>query len=409
MQRRRRSAAKVIVEKMMLDAQTNLAYLREPPPVRLAEVVRNGRRLVSHKTGVIKGVFEQSIEQDDPLVFSFGALMGDTSRFSRHRCGTRSGGAGLTRDQAFAAAVGEAIERYCSNFYDPECFIYSSYERLDEAAVPPECFILFSKKQYASEGFPFVPFDHTSQVCWTRAFSLVDRMWKLVPSCFVYLPYAPTKPEAPVGPVISTGLSCATSLEEAILSGIYECVERDAFTIMWLNRLAMPTVSDVETDASFGRIVTERFRSSHLDHYICDITSDIGIPTFYTLTLGNSTEGMLASVGSATRLDGGEAILKTLIESAQGRPYLRHELRSEPNRSYKDDFSDVRSFDDHARLYSSMPELMEHLMFIKSGPRKAVSEVPNLATGSVLKDIDLCVQKLASKGFRRSRGGFDDA
>jgi ribosomal protein S12 methylthiotransferase accessory factor len=387
------------MEQMMPDAPPSIMQFCEPVQVTLSDVVRNGLRLVSHKTGIIKGVFEQALEQDDPLVYSFGALMSDTTKYSRHKCGTRSGGAGLTRDHAFAAAVGEAIERYCSNFYDPESFTYGSYNSVGEVSVPPEDFILFSKKQYLSKGFPFIPFEHTTQVCWVRMFSLVDRVWKFVPSCFVYLPYAPQKPEAPIGPVISTGLSCATSLEEAVLSGIYECVERDAFTIMWLNRLEMPVVNDVKVDAKIGRLFLEKFCSSHLHHYICDITTDLGIPSVFALTLGGSTEGMLASVGSAARLDGKAAILKALIESAQGRPFLRYELRQEPNRRYKEDFSDVRSFDDHARLYSCMSELIEKLLFIRNGPSKAVSDIPDLATGSVLGDIGFCVRKLAAKGF----------
>jgi ribosomal protein S12 methylthiotransferase accessory factor YcaO len=48
-------------------------------------------------------------------------MMPDTGCYSPHRCSERMGGAGITRDEALAATIGEAIERYCSNArIDPE-------------------------------------------------------------------------------------------------------------------------------------------------------------------------------------------------------------------------------------------------------------------------------------------------
>jgi ribosomal protein S12 methylthiotransferase accessory factor len=326
----------------MLPPRPAPVQLREPIPREPAENVRAGQRLVSDKSGIIKAVFEQTIEQDDPLIFSFGTLMSNTSRFSAHQCSTRSGGAGLTRHQAYTAAIGEAIERYCSNFYDRDELLFSSYHDLPEEGVPPERFNLFSERQYRQTSFPFRRFTEASTIFWTRGYSLVDQRWKFVPACFVYLPYAFEKKESVIGPATSTGLACATSVEEAILLGIYECVERDAFTIMWLNNLAMPLVKNISSDVAIGDLYRAKFCTSNIEYFVCNITLDIGIPTFYTLALGNSTVGRLACVGSATRLNGREAIAKTLIEASQGRLYLRYVLREEKEWDCGNNFCNVR-------------------------------------------------------------------
>jgi ribosomal protein S12 methylthiotransferase accessory factor len=377
----------------------NVIDLVEPVPRPVEEVVKAGRRLISCRTGVLKAVAEQAIEQDDPLIFSFGTVMSDTSRYSPHQCSARNGGAGLSRDEALAATLGEAVERYCSNFYAREDLLLSSYRDLCGEAVAPEQFVLFSDRQYRQPKFPFERFTETAKLYWTCAYSLVDRIPKLVPACFTYLPYEITKEEALIGPSISTGLSCATSLAEAILTGIYECIERDAFTIMWLNRLCMPVV-DIGTDSSeVGRLFRDKFAVSDIHYCICDITSDVGVPTFYCLARGNSTVGMLPCVGSASRLNAEKAVEKSLIESAQGRPYLRHVLRNEPDWDCGEDFWAVRSFDDHGRLYSSRPDLIPQLLFVESLPTRTAESFSNLSTGTVVGDIQICVNALAELGI----------
>jgi ribosomal protein S12 methylthiotransferase accessory factor len=377
----------------------DLLPLREPPRRNLRDVVTAGLRCVSYRTGIIKAVLEQSLQQDDPLIFSFGTMMSDTSCYSSHRCSERTGGAGLTRDQALAATIGEAIERYCSNFYHQEDLIVASYDNLRHKAVAPHDFILFSEQQYGEKAFPFEAFTEASRVAWTWSYSLVHGEPTLVPACFTYLPYAFQKGDAILGPSVSTGLACASSREEAILLGMYECLERDAFTIMWLNRLTMPVVDITAGESPAARLFREKFALSHIKYCVCDITSDIGIPTFYTLAVGNSTLGQLVCVGSATRLEAQVAVQKTLVETAQARPYLRYVLRKNGEWKCGDAFSNVRSFDDHARLYSSMPELVPKVQFVEQPATRSLDALSNRSTGTITGDIDLCVSALASKGF----------
>jgi ribosomal protein S12 methylthiotransferase accessory factor len=373
--------------------------LVEPVRRPLEEMVKAGRRLVSTRTGVIKAVTELPIEQDDPLVFSFGTEMADTRRYSATQCSNRSGGAAISQGEAFLAAIGEAVERYCSNFYVRSELILSRYVDMASDTVAPERFALFSDQQYRKADFPFQRFTESSRLYWTWAYSLVDRRPKLVPACFTYLPYEITEDEALIGPSISTGLSCACSLAEAILTGIYECIERDAFTIMWLNRLRMPMVDIGAGSREIVRLFRDKFALSNIHYCICDITSDLKVPTFYCLARGNSAVGILPCVGTATRLNAEKAVAKVLVESAQGRPYLRYVLRKDEDWDCGEGFSGVRDFDDHGRLYSSRPDLIPQLLFVEGPSSRSAEDLLNLSSGTVLGDIQFCVDALAEKGF----------
>ena len=86
----------------------------------------------------LKQMVDVPFHHDDPLVYSYGSIMADTSRYSPHKCNTRNGGAGLSRQQAISArAAGESIERYCSNFYDKKLLKFGAFTDFIEYAVHP--------------------------------------------------------------------------------------------------------------------------------------------------------------------------------------------------------------------------------------------------------------------------------
>ena len=69
-------------------------------------------------------------------------------------------GSGADRDEsgARAAAIGEALERYCGMYVPPERVRVATARALGDAAVDPARFGLFRDDQLARPGFPFAPF-----------------------------------------------------------------------------------------------------------------------------------------------------------------------------------------------------------------------------------------------------------
>ncbi|MFE0427085.1 YcaO-like family protein [Streptomyces sp. NPDC058953] len=104
-----------------------------------------------------------------PSCVSYSARLSARPEFAPRVVDAVTGGAALgDHEQARAAALGEAVERYCGNAV-PDTLRGASYRRLRRAGVPavdPREFALYAPSQYAHRGFPFVPFTSGLEIAW---------------------------------------------------------------------------------------------------------------------------------------------------------------------------------------------------------------------------------------------------
>ncbi len=111
---------------------------------------------------------------------------------------------------------------------------------LGRIAVAPERFALFSERQHAQAAFPFRRFDAGSRIAWIEGRSLPGGEPALLPAELVYLGPATVAGTAPIAHSTSSGLACDESELLAIVKGAFELLERDAFMLVWSNRLSLP-------------------------------------------------------------------------------------------------------------------------------------------------------------------------
>lgn len=362
----------------------------------LPEALRKGEQVFDPACGIVRAIIPNMIEQGDPTIHAFGALTCRTDRLNFNLMAHRMGGASISRDGAIAATIGEAVERYCAAYYDESEMVFAPYTEVAADAVHPARFGLFSARQHAQPDFPYQPFTPESPVTWTWGYSLQQQRPMLVPACLTYLPFRINKAanEAHISYTTSTGLACGNTLEEAILSGIGEAVERDSVTSAWLTRLPLPHV-EVDAASTLYKVFRQTFDLPGLRYYICDATSDLGIPVFFVLLVGDSNYGRMVNAGCCANLSPHYAAMKSLVEAAQGRPYLRFAFQQEPDWECAPDFSNIRDFDDHARVYTKSPQSFGALDFITAPrPLKPLSQMPDLATGSVRGDIEVYLARL---------------
>jgi ribosomal protein S12 methylthiotransferase accessory factor len=292
-----------------------------------------------------------------------------------------SGGAGLSPADAKRAALGELIEGYCASFFDRGQLLVGPFAELTARAplVDPARFALYAPAQHEQPGFPFARFDHRTVVAWTRGTSVVSGAEALVPACTVYMPYVRTPAEADIGPTISTGLAAGPSLQAATLSGLLECIERDAFTLFWLNR---SPVRAVDVTSPRHHPVAELFRHRlarpGFRYAVYEMPTDLGVTAIVVVLASPSPRGTIYSIGAAARADGADATAKALIEAVQGRSYVQHLLAQAPDWQPKADFSDVVDFPLAAKLYSAVPRLAGELEGIadRVTARVAVGDLP---------------------------------
>jgi len=350
-------------------------------------------QLVGRRTGILKEVYESPRLQGEPEIRSYSARMCDLSRLGKEPGTTACGGAGFSREEALLACLGEAVERYCCQFHKEDGLVLGSHENVTGPAVNPRSWALFSQKQYFSRSFPFAPMTRGTPLWWTWAESLTEKRVKLVPACMVYMPYPQRHPEPLITPAISTGLSCANTVEEAALKSLYEIVERDALAITWLKEVPTWELTDLPED------ILRTFNSGPIHYCAYDLTSDADIPVYLVLSIGNSDWGKLITVGTAAGLDPLAALKKAFLENAHGRLCLMALKRDNPKWLPTEDFTNVTSFHDHALVLTCRPDLLDQLWFL--GARGKRPFKADLSWGSEDHGYTLsaCVHRLEQLGL----------
>jgi len=347
--------------------------------------------LVDPKVGIINEVYELPIDDDDPNFFHYLSRACNTARMTPLRNFANNGGVSTDRYIGIAKAMGEAVERYCSAFFDYNELPLSSFRDLRSPATPPHAYSLYTPEQHARGDLQWVPFNEDSIVCWTEGTSLVTRKQVMLPAAMVYVPYhyRLSAGEAPIAQPISTGLAAGCSFEEAALSGLCEVVERDAFTITWQAGLARPRI-DPGTVPPSCLDVLQRYRDAGLDVRIMDITSDIPVPTFMTIALGHAETSPAVAVAAATDPSAEVALLKSLEELAHTRKFAKQLMEYTPPIPVEAGHPRVEDQRHHLRFYCPQSS-KEHIAFASASDEcrdfASVVDVAEAGAESALRAI----------------------
>ncbi len=333
------------------------------------------------RTALIRDVRQILALPGDPRIYSASCIPADVESYLGAGIEGHSGAVGFSWEEAFAAAVGECVERYCCASYAWEDLVYASQTELGTAGAGKDEMQLYSSAQYEHPAFPFAQWRHDLPIYWTPGTSLLTGRRRHIPAALVYIPYRPRRADCPndfVGLSVSSGQACAADRTRAILSGLYEVVERDAFMIRWVRRLP-PVRIDFLKSPVLAMIYERHFAGSDLRFDVFDLTLDITIPTVLGVARTASARGPILAVGAASDLSEQKAIAKALKESYQSIVWARELVAKRPDWRPAQDYANVREFEDHVRLYAE-PDMACHLDFILGGTdQQAPRSAPTFA------------------------------
>jgi ribosomal protein S12 methylthiotransferase accessory factor len=179
----------------------------------------------------------------------------------------------------------------------------------------------------------------------------------------VHIPYAGKSPDECLGYCTSTGLACAKSEVGACLAGLLEVCERDAFAIMWLNRLSMPRLHP-EAKSPIGQLLRDlRCKQNDRVTFI-NLTNDFGAFTVAAVLQRQFNGSPLLTVGAASHWSPNRAAEKALFE-AISQDYRIREVVSQSGERWQPapDYSNVTDFPFHSLLYAD-PREQPHLDFM---------------------------------------------
>ena len=282
------------------------------------------RKHVSPLSGVVTRL--ERIEVDLPMNTNFHAIHNFSApalNVDELRSGLSGGsfGKGSTAEQGEASALMEAIERYSGIFQGDEIRATRRFTDFPPGdAILPNDVLLYSEAQ--SSEFPtdsadtqMVPprFDRSAKVEWSPVWSLRDGRFKYLPTSLLYFFYR--------GPVAfhadSNGCAAGNTVEEAIVQGFLELVERDAYALWWYNRVQRPQVDLGQFDDSYVRDLQNQLADTGRKLWVLDITSDLGVPTYVAILhwMQNGQENI--EFGSGAHFDKRIALLRALTELNQ--------------------------------------------------------------------------------------------
>ena len=257
------------------------------------------QHLVSPVSGVVTWLSRTTDESDPWLHVDWaGSNLGMRSRSLaslRRSLRSKSAGKGSTPVQSRVSALCEAIERHSGTHSGDEIRVRRTLNGFDgnASAMHPNDVQLFSDNQLDNakdineKGHPYniVParFDPDAAVDWTPVWSLTQRRHRYLPTSMLYNMAAEERGAADLI-ADSNGCAAGNTLEEAILQGFYELVERDAFAIWWYNRLNVPAVDPCAFDDPYLFDAAAVYTRYGRELWMLDITSDLGIPTFVALS-----------------------------------------------------------------------------------------------------------------------------
>ncbi len=297
------------------------------------------RHLVSPVSGVVTWVARTTDEADPWLhVYWAGTNYGLRSRklsSLRRSLRSKSAGKGSTREQSEASALCEAIERYSGAFHGDEIRCRKRFAEFaakgDGAAIHPNDVQLFSKRQLDdaktinARGHPYniVPprLDPEAEIDWSPVWSLTQARHRYLPTSMLYSMPAEQRGAADFI-ADSNGCAAGNTLEEAILQGFLELVERDAFAIWWYNRLAVPGVDLERFGDDYLAAAPDYYRRHEREMWVLDVTADLGIPAFVAVSrrTGGDSEDIIYGAGAHT--DPRIAALRAVCELNQCLTWL---------------------------------------------------------------------------------------
>jgi ribosomal protein S12 methylthiotransferase accessory factor len=282
------------------------------------------RKHVSPLTGVVTRL--ERIDADLPLNTNYFAqhnFSAPATSVSELRSGLTGGsfGKGSTAEQGEASALMEAIERYSGIFQGDEIRVSRRFTDFPAGdAIHPNDVQLFSDAQFkqgpatSHEESSVAPlFDPSAKIDWSPVWSLRDGRFKYLPTSVLYFFYRGPGHM----PSDSNGCAAGNTLEEAIVQGFLELVERDAYAIWWYNRLQRPQIDLDQFEDYYIRDLRAQLAETGRRLWLLDVTSDLGVPTYVAITHWMDQGRENIEFGSGAHFDTRIASLRALTELNQ--------------------------------------------------------------------------------------------
>lgn len=288
------------------------------------ETYQRYKALISPVTGILTSLGELT-ERSHPLlpVYAAGYFVSPLTAASdpSETFDRASLGKGRSHAQSRASALCEGLERHAAVWQGDETRVRKSFAELRPEAVDPRELQNFSALQYQTRSdiddrrrMVPLPFDPEQALDWSPAWSLTHRARRWLPTSYCFT-HAPVPKDERIAHYNPNGHAAGNCLEEAILQGFLELVERDGSALWWYNRVQRPKVDLESFESPWFREVMALDRSRGVDMHVLDLTNDLNIPVMVAVGIEQKTGRYF--LGFGCHLDAELAVQRSLTELHQ--------------------------------------------------------------------------------------------
>ncbi len=179
------------------------------------------------------------------------------------------------------------------------------------------------------------------------------------------------------------GSSAGNCMEEAVLQGVCEVVERHASSIISRNKLNTPHINIGSISDRVALELIEKYRNAGIELHITDFSLDIGIPSVGVLAYDPATypqeSEIVWTAGTATNPQ--KALIRALTEAAQ----------------LAGDFNSASNY-----VASGLPKFkdLDQAEFILASSEEVdISSLPDLSNNNIRLEIESCIEILQGTGL----------
>ncbi|SFR06415.1 ribosomal protein S12 methylthiotransferase accessory factor [Lentzea waywayandensis] len=239
------------------------------------------------------------------------------------------------------------------------------------------------------------------RIRWTPGWSYTRRKPIQVPEQVAYWG-AHTPPEQRFLHETSNGCGLGNSLTEAVLHGLFEVAERDAFLMAWyaqtpLRKIKLP-------NEPLLHHLTDRLAELGYELLFLDATNDLGIPAVLSLARARRSDLPQAFFAAGASPDPTKAMRSAAVEVAVDVEAFADRARENPENYQRErllsllhDPTQVRSMDDHVAV-NTLPEAKtRYASLVSDEPPQALNNQPRHTD---LKELlDHYTEDLKAKGL----------
>lgn len=271
-------------------------------------------------------------------------------------------GIATSHREAISKVIGEAVERYALSICPEGDLVKAPFYKLKNA-IDPFSFSGPSVAQRQQIGWEQWRAIKDSPLRWVRGLSLISKEQLWVPAQVVYKPYRYDINEPIVRLPTTSGAAASLSQDDAILHGIAEVFEREAFLITYLNRLTPPRVN-LKNSGKTLKNLAEVFKQFYLNLDVYVLPTDAPISIMLAVITDETGIGPAVSVGARAHFDPIRAVVDAVLEAHHTRVAIRK--RIELGAVLPQDATEIRQPSDHALFWVPTFRAKE-IDFLKGG------------------------------------------